>query len=77
MLALEVERMLAETNRPGRPKKDGIVADLPQFSERERKSRDRAATVTGTSGRVVSQAKRVAQRAPDLLPTPVSYNRLR
>ena len=67
MLALEVESLIAVDNRPGRPwHEDVIVADLPQLSDRERKSRERAAAVVGTSGRAVSQAKRVREAAPEL-----------
>lgn len=77
MLALDVLAMYEATTKVGRPSKpkpadlfkpDGLetVADLPQFPEGERKSRHKAATVVGTSGRAVGQAKRVADRAPDL-----------
>jgi ParB-like chromosome segregation protein Spo0J len=66
LLALDLEQLYAESNRPGRPRKDEIVADLPHLSTDERKARERAAKVVGTSGRVVSQAKRVANKAPDL-----------
>lgn len=67
MLALEVEELIS----PGRGARtdlrgDELVADLPQVSERERKSRERAAAVVGTSGRAVSQAKRVREAAPEL-----------
>lgn len=69
MLALQVESLIAEHNRPGRRwgvEDDLIVADLPQLSDRERKSREQAAKSVGTSGRAVAQAKRIQQEAPDL-----------
>ncbi len=67
MLALEVEELIS----PGRGARtdlrgDELVADRPQVSERERKSRERAAAVAGTSGRAVSRAKRVREAAPEL-----------
>lgn len=43
-----------------------VVADLPQPSKRDRKSREKAAKVTGSSGRAVGQAKRIQENAPDL-----------
>jgi 16S rRNA G966 N2-methylase RsmD len=43
-----------------------LEADLPQAIGRAPQARDRAATTTGTSGRAVAQAKRVAKQAPDL-----------
>lgn len=69
MLALQVEALIAQTNKPGRRwevEDDVIVADLPQLSDRERKSREQAAKSVGTSGRAVAQAKRIQQEAPDL-----------
>ena len=89
MLALEVEQLIAETNRAGRPvavpfvidgqewfdelddndEVDGeqvIVADRRQLNSREGKSVEEAAKVTGTSGRAVSRAKRVAAASPEL-----------
>ncbi len=48
-----------------------VVADLPQRTDpkpaSERKSRAKAAKVTRTSSRAVAQAKRVAEKAPDLV----------
>ncbi len=46
---------------------DDFVADLPQSSAWERKSRVRAAEAVGVSGRAVAQAKRIAEHAPDLV----------
>lgn len=72
MLALTLEPMLSadakqrQGQRNDLVQNDNIPADLPECSERERESRERAASLTGTSGRAVSQAKRVRQQAPDL-----------
>lgn len=79
MLALKVEPLYAaeaaerRATTQGRPKK--LEADLPQVSpqpgpvkqRREPQARDRAASTAGTSGRAVAQAKRVAEKAPDLV----------
>lgn len=57
-------RERAANRRPegkGKPR-----ADLPAVSKDERRTRHKAAKVTGTSGRAVSQAKRIAEHAPDL-----------
>lgn len=78
LMALEYERFYAAAQPKGRPKDDGsdeavarksqgvkeTVADLPPADER--KSRERAARVVGTSGRAVQQAKAVVRDAPDL-----------
>lgn len=65
MLALEVEPLYAEQAkaRQGTRTDLDFVAELPQS---EPKSREKAAKVSGTSGRSVSQAKRVKSKAPDL-----------
>jgi hypothetical protein len=50
---------------PGRPvQKD--EADLPHLSNRGPQARDQAASIVGTSGRAVSQFKRVQEAAPEL-----------
>lgn len=70
MLALEVEPLFAaEARRRQGSRTDlvpNIVATRPQSSPKQRKSRERAAQTTGTSGRAVSRAKRIVQEAPDL-----------
>jgi hypothetical protein len=66
MLALRVEELIAETNRPGRPWEEKVIVAERRELERDRKSSERAAVAVGTSGRAVSRAKRVAQEAPDL-----------
>ena len=82
MLALEVEQLIAETNRAGRPVavpfvidelddddeeiESVIRADLHELNTQERRSDSQAAKVTGTSGRAVSRAKRVAAASPEL-----------
>jgi protein gp37/ParB-like chromosome segregation protein Spo0J len=64
MIALEYEKAIAETVKRGRPAAtEEKRADLPSFPER---ARDRAAQVTGASGRAVAQAKAVQRDAPDL-----------
>jgi hypothetical protein len=46
--ALRYEEHYAAANPPGRPRKDEkIPADLPEFSHRERESRERAAKAIG------------------------------
>lgn len=73
-LALEVERLYrvegkARQVEAGREYGNGKhVAELPQAKAQKAapKSRDKAAKVTGASGRAVSQAKRVTEAAPDL-----------
>jgi 16S rRNA G966 N2-methylase RsmD len=65
MLALRVEELLS----PGRGARTDLSEQLPaelQEVRRKRESTYRAAVAVGTSGRAVSQAKRVAQQAPDL-----------
>jgi 16S rRNA G966 N2-methylase RsmD len=65
--AVEARRRQVEAGRQfgaGHPKE--LVADLPQASPHERKSRERAAKTVGVSGRVVQQTKRVGEKAPDL-----------
>jgi len=68
MLTLRIEEHLSKLNPVGRPRKDKglIVADLPQLSPDQRKSREQAAKITGAKGRTVSQAKAVQRDAPDL-----------
>jgi site-specific DNA-methyltransferase (adenine-specific) len=69
MLALEVEPLYAAQRPQGRHTHH--VADLPhddakKVRPREPLARDKAAKVTGTSGRAVAQAKRVATAEPEL-----------
>lgn len=83
-MAVEYEKAYAAATKVGRPignaltpESNKIVADPPQFPvpdhrpAEERKSRDRAAKITGASGRLVQQAKAVQRDAPDL------YDRVR
>lgn len=78
-MAVEYEKAYAAATKVGRPignattpESNKIVAGPPQFPApaprpvEERKSRDRAARVTGASGRLVQQAKAVQRDAPDL-----------
>ena len=64
--AQERERKSALDWRQGSDQDEATVADLRQSSERERKSAEKAAKVTGASGRGVSQAKAVERDTPDL-----------
>ena len=68
MLEAEAEKRKAQASGQPRGVKASVVADRPQQTEApsERKSREKAAKVTGTSGRNVSKAKRVKDKAPDL-----------
>lgn len=71
MLALEVESLIAveaKVRQGTRTDLYGadIPADLRECSARQRESSERAAAVVGTSGRAVSQAKRVREAAPEL-----------
>lgn len=81
-LALEVEPLyaaeakrrqaaaVAESNRVRAVAPNPFVADLPQMEPTTdptpAKSRDHAAKAVGASGRAVQQAKRIADKAPDL-----------
>jgi ParB-like chromosome segregation protein Spo0J len=71
MLALDILPAIEEqqTDKGGRPQKP--VADLPSVSDPkpkkdDRRSRVKAAKLTGTSGRAIGQAKRVAEHSPEL-----------
>lgn len=70
MLALRIEEHLAKLakERQGARTdlKPDFVADLPQGSTEQNKSREQAAKITGAKGRTVSQAKAVQRDAPDL-----------
>lgn len=57
-------RQLATLKQNASLTSESVPADLPE--RRERESRERAAKVSGASGRGISQAKRVAAEAPDL-----------
>lgn len=61
------EQQAHGTTAPGRHK-ETLGADLHQASKKKRAPRaaDKAAKVTGASGRAVAQAKRVSEKAPDL-----------
>lgn len=49
------------------PRSDvATVADRPQSHERDRKSREQAARIVGSSGRSIQRAKKVEKAAPDL-----------
>lgn len=50
---------------PGKPK-ETLVANSPQVSEHERKSREQAAKAVGSSGRSVSDFEAIKKEAPDL-----------
>lgn len=67
-LAIGVEQLYAAETKRGRPPKSQpeMVADPPPFKPEERKSRERAAQVTGARGRGISAAKRIEREAPDL-----------
>ncbi|HKS46739.1 MAG TPA: DUF5131 family protein [Amycolatopsis sp.] len=80
LMALEYEKYYSEANKPGAPIGNQnasrseqssslgaktIPADLPE-PRRERESRERAAKVTGASGRAVQQAKAIRRDSPDL-----------
>jgi protein gp37/ParB-like chromosome segregation protein Spo0J len=63
--AKERQREAGASAAPGRPA-EKVVADLPQVSPDQRKSREQAAKVVGASGRAISQAKAVQRDTPDL-----------
>ncbi len=74
-LALQVEPLYAaeaamrKAQAPGLPqgeKQQSLSADLRDENRRDSRSDERAAKAIGASGRGVSQAKRVADKAPDL-----------
>ena len=66
VIALEVEQQLAKENPPGRPRKDETPQKVAGFSG---EARERAAQLVGTNRQYVSDAKRLAKTAPDLLPS--------
>ena len=63
----QMARAVAEANRQRAEQNPG-EAELPHLGSKVRAplSRDKAAAVTGASGRAVAQAKRVVEKAPDL-----------
>lgn len=64
MLAVALEPFLS----PGQGARTDLElrADLPEVSENDRRSREKAAKIVGVSGRAVAQAKRIVEEAPDL-----------
>lgn len=68
-LAVEILPMIEEAARRRQVEAGGdarrLVARIPQAFEG--RSRQQAAAITGVSGRYVSEAKRIAQTAPDVL----------
>ncbi|HEY2205127.1 MAG TPA: hypothetical protein VGH99_11715 [Pseudonocardia sp.] len=44
-----------------------LVENFPQASVQDRKSREQAAKIVGTSGRNLTTLKRIEQHAPDLI----------
>jgi ParB-like chromosome segregation protein Spo0J len=72
MLALDILPMIEEQQtdkggRPAKPPADRPEVSKPKPSRAERESRHKAAKLTGTSGRALGRAKRVAEHAPDLV----------
>lgn len=67
LYAAEAKRRQVESGAQfGRGQQSKVPADLPEPKPAERESRERAAKTAGTSGRAVSQYKRVAAAAEDL-----------
>jgi ParB-like chromosome segregation protein Spo0J len=68
MLGLKVEEHYSSQSTVGRPKKEEaeIVADRPQLSTEDRKSRSKAAKAVGSKSRNITKAKRIKKHAPDL-----------
>src|SRR5437588_685622 len=64
MVAIEVEKRLAEENKVGRPAKDTEKGG--NISTISGKSRDHAAAIVGTNGRYVTDAKKIVEKAPEL-----------
>jgi N6-adenosine-specific RNA methylase IME4 len=65
IIAPEVERLLAKENKVGRPAKD--TENCGNISTISGKSRDHAADLLGTNSHYVTDAKRIEERAPDLI----------
>jgi 16S rRNA G966 N2-methylase RsmD len=67
-LAIGVEKLYAAETKRGRPVRNEpeIRADPPEFNPDKRRSRERAAQVTGARGRGITAAKRIERQAPDL-----------
>lgn len=78
VLGLELEQLFAEEARKKQAEAGGdksktdktLVADRPQAVDGERAptARDRAAAAVGISGRSLGRTKRIAEKAPDLIP---------
>lgn len=78
VLGLELEQLFAEEARKKQAEAGGdksktdkaLVADRPQALNEERAptARDRAAAAVGISGRSLGRTKRIAEKAPDLIP---------
>ena len=72
--ATKVGRPIGDVAHPPVTASEKIVADLPQFqpaplpaaTQRDRKSRERAAKLVGVSGRAIQQAKAILRDTPDL-----------
>lgn len=74
MIALDVEKQLADEIKRGRPSKiDAINAfadnkgEIPTIlSEFNKESAHKAASITGTSGTYIKEAKKIVEQAPEL-----------
>jgi hypothetical protein len=64
MIAIEIEKCLAEENKTGRPAKDSENGG--NISTVFGKSRDQAAALVGTNSHYVTDAKKIVEKAPEL-----------
>ncbi len=69
VIALEIEKYIAANTHMGRPaQNEKLVKDLTNSSPNENKSAQQAAAIVGSNRQYVSDAKRIASDAPELLP---------
>lgn len=71
LVALRVEEQYAAEAKERQGQRTDLADDIPEIlpeSPTVRESRERAGKAVGVSGRYVSDAKRVAEQAPDLMP---------
>jgi N6-adenosine-specific RNA methylase IME4 len=67
IVALDIEKTLAQANPPGRPSGEEMCQRIDTFTAPLGRNAEQAAAIVGTNRRYVSDAKNIAQQAPDLL----------
>jgi N6-adenosine-specific RNA methylase IME4 len=67
IVALDIEKTLAQANPPGRPSGEEMCQRIDTFTAPLGRNAEQAAAIVGTNRQYVSDAKNIAQQAPDLL----------